>query len=78
MVDVWVAIIIVIIGILGGWLVGHMNDDAIYLDEDPMGELILTKDEDGCYIFLELYEDPSKLEDLDYTILKVRKSSKSR
>lgn len=80
MVNLYIAIIIVIIGIFGGWIIGYTNGVRGVTDNDSIGDLVITEDDDGKYFFLSLNDDPSIIENEEFVILKVKldRSQKSR
>lgn len=72
MVNVYVAILVVIIGIVGAFLIG-INWHKTEMDSTPnVGDLVVASDEDGTYyFFLKLSESVQEVEKHDYVILKV-------
>lgn len=71
MINVYVAILVVIVGIVGAFLIG-INWHKTEIDSTPnVGDLVVASDEDGTYFFLKLSESAQEVKKHDYVILKV-------
>lgn len=71
MINVYVAILVVIVGIVGAFLIG-INWYKTEIDSTPnVGDLVVASDEDGTYFFLKLSESAQEVKKHDYVILKV-------
>lgn len=53
MVSVWFAMIMIIVGVIGGYIVGTWNSEH----DDEVGEFSIVKDGDDYYFAVEFYDD---------------------
>ena len=53
MVSIWFAMIMIFVGIIGGYIVGTWNSEH----DDEVGEFIIVKDGDDYYFAVEFYDD---------------------
>lgn len=53
MVSVWFAMIMIIVGVIGGYIVGTWNSEH----DDEVGEFCIVKDGDDYYFAVEFYDD---------------------
>ena len=76
MVDVWVAIVIVIIGIFLGYSFGHWNASTDVANAE-VGNLVMIFDdkEESVHIFLMVTEPPEEIEKHEYITLKCVKAT---
>lgn len=72
MVSVWYAVVICLCGIFAAWYLGYRKKETEIETEDVVGELVITKDEDGEYVFIKFYDDPENIMDSDHVVVKVK------
>lgn len=76
MVDVWVAIIIVIIGIFLGYSFGHWNASTDVANSEVGNLVMIFDDEDeSVHMFLMVTEPPEEIEKHEYITLKCVKAT---
>ena len=76
MVDVWVAIVIVIIGIFLGYSFGHWNASTDVANAE-VGNLVMIFDDkdEFVHMFLMVTEPPEEIEKHEYITLKCDKAT---
>lgn len=76
MVDLWFAVAIVIVGIIGGYYLGFENGvktgvGMVLKGSNCVGEMIIANDGENKYLFLKSAYPIEEIEKKDFAIMKV-------